>query len=425
MSDNIFICKICNKSFTSAASFSSHIKNYHKPLNIKQYYDLYLKKENEGICPVCGKPTKFECVTTGYKKYCSSKCASQAPETKEKYKQTCLKRYGVTSTNKLQSMKDKSKQTCLEKYGAEYASQSEEFKEQSRKTCLEKYGVEYSFQSKNNIEKTKQTCLEKYGVDHYSKADEFKEKFKETCQDRYGVNAPAQCSEIYQKVKQICLEKYGVENPLENDEIKERIKQTNLKIYGTINPMQNEEIQQKRISTCLEKYGVSTYLKSPNFKEQSIKTCLKKYGVDHISRSHEIQKHSKQKYTYNELHFDSSWELAYYIYLKDHNIEFEYQPDIKFKYIANEKEHFYFPDFKIDNKLIEIKGDHFFDKDGNFRCPFNILNEKIQNEYKAKYQCMLDNNVKIMKYNEIRNIMYYIEKTYGKHYLKQFKNNYK
>lgn len=37
---------------------------------------------------------------------------------------------------------------------------------------------------------------------------------------------------------------------------------------------------------------------------------------------------------------------------------------------------------------------------------------------------MLDNNIKILrKKKEIRNIFYYIEKTYGKHYLKQFKNH--
>ena len=36
---------------------------------------------------------------------------------------------------------------------------------------------------------------------------------------------------------------------------------------------------------------------------------------------------------------------------------------------------------------------------------------------------MLDNNIKILRKNEIRTIFYYIEKTYGKHYLKQFKNH--
>lgn len=60
MSDNIFICKICGKTFNTIFSFSSHIKNYHKPLTAKDYYDKYLKKENEGICPVCGKKKKLE-----------------------------------------------------------------------------------------------------------------------------------------------------------------------------------------------------------------------------------------------------------------------------------------------------------------------------------------------------------------------------
>lgn len=44
MSDNIFICKICGKTFNTIFSFSSHIKNYHKPLTAKDYYDKYLKK---------------------------------------------------------------------------------------------------------------------------------------------------------------------------------------------------------------------------------------------------------------------------------------------------------------------------------------------------------------------------------------------
>lgn len=423
MSDNIFICKICNKSFNNIYSFVSHIKNVHKPLTAKLYYDKFLKKETEGICPECGKPTKFKSITCGYKRFCSNNCSRHSPETREKYKQTCIARYGVDSTNKLSSMKDKAKQTNLEKYGTEYASQSEEFKARSRKTCLEKYGSEHSITSQNNIEKTKQTCLKRYGVNHYSKSADFKEKFKKTCQERYGVNAPAQCPEIYQKVKNTCLEKYGYENVSRNEVIKEQIRETNIEKYGVYNPMLNPEIQQKRIDTCIEKYGVPSYLEYSNFREQSIKTCLEKYGVEYIGQSHEIQKKRKQKYTYNGICFDSSWELAYYLFLTDHNIPFTFHPDIKFSYIANDKVHFYFPDFCISNELIEIKGDHFFDKSGNFKCPFNILDEKLQNEYKAKYQCMLDNNIKIMKYNEIRNILYYVKKIYGKNFLKQYKNN--
>ena len=49
MSDNIFICKICNKPFSSVFSFVSHIRNEHKPLSAKEYYDNYLKKKKMKI----------------------------------------------------------------------------------------------------------------------------------------------------------------------------------------------------------------------------------------------------------------------------------------------------------------------------------------------------------------------------------------
>ena len=37
------ICQICNKVFNSA----NHLKTHN--ISIKDYYDIYLKKENEGI----------------------------------------------------------------------------------------------------------------------------------------------------------------------------------------------------------------------------------------------------------------------------------------------------------------------------------------------------------------------------------------
>lgn len=64
MSDNIFICKICNKSFNNIFIFFTY-KNEHKPLTAKLYYDKYLKKENEGICPICRKITKYESISKG------------------------------------------------------------------------------------------------------------------------------------------------------------------------------------------------------------------------------------------------------------------------------------------------------------------------------------------------------------------------
>jgi hypothetical protein len=65
-------CEICLREF-SPNGLAAHIENSHKEINVKDYYDKYLRKENEGKCKICGKPTRFKGFR-GYSKYCSMKC---------------------------------------------------------------------------------------------------------------------------------------------------------------------------------------------------------------------------------------------------------------------------------------------------------------------------------------------------------------
>ena len=54
MNDNLFICEICKENFANLNGLSHHIKKTHK-LEQKEYYDKFIKKPDEGICPCCGK----------------------------------------------------------------------------------------------------------------------------------------------------------------------------------------------------------------------------------------------------------------------------------------------------------------------------------------------------------------------------------
>lgn len=68
---------------------------------------------------------------------------------------------------------------------------------------------------------------------------------------------------------------------------------------------------------------------------------------------------------YNGIIFDSAPELAFYIWLRDHSIQFEYQPkDHLIKYEVDGVIHTYYPDFFLikENLIVEIKGDWFFKK---------------------------------------------------------------
>jgi hypothetical protein len=103
--------------------------------------------------------------------------------------------------------------------------------------------------------------------------------------------------------------------------------------------------------------------------------------------------------------FDSSWELAFYIYLRDYGIPFEYHPDIEFPYKLeedDEKFHIYRPDFKIHDKLIEIKGNHL--AEGKDKDKLSFLDRL---------------GVDVITGNDIKPFLNYVAKKYGKGYLLQ------
>ena len=80
-----FECKICGrKDFEKITSLTTHIQFHHKDYTAQSYYDKFLKKEGEGVCKTCGKPTKFRTLLAGYSLFCSNKCVWQDPEVKAK-----------------------------------------------------------------------------------------------------------------------------------------------------------------------------------------------------------------------------------------------------------------------------------------------------------------------------------------------------
>ena len=157
-------------------------------LFIEKLYCFYHNINKVPICPLCGKNTNFYGFKRGYSKFCSNECANNSNETKEKFKNTMIEKFGsyekYIEYHKKQYKErtkdkpiiniNKAKQTCLEKYGVDNYTKTEEYKIKSKQTKLQKYGNEKF----TNIEKHKKTCLEKYGVDNISKTEEYKQKIK-------------------------------------------------------------------------------------------------------------------------------------------------------------------------------------------------------------------------------------------------------
>jgi len=181
----IIECKVCNNKIDvigEQSFFRLHLKKCHN-IKSKQYYDLYFKKENEGKCFNCGKPTKYISFNGGYSRYCSYKCAGDSIETKNKIKNTKKLVYNDENYNN----RIKAKKTCLKIYGVSNVSKNNDIKNKKVKTCLKNYGVKNYTITKEFRERVKKTCIKKYGVDNPSKCEKFKEKRSKTIFDRYGV----------------------------------------------------------------------------------------------------------------------------------------------------------------------------------------------------------------------------------------------
>ena len=154
------ICKICGQNVKNKG-ITSHLRK-HK-MSDKEYYDKYIKSDADGICKVCGKPTKFFGNVLGYGTYCGNSCAQKDNATRQKYEQTCLKKYGATNVYASNYGKNKIKETCRNKYGTDYAFQSNEVREHIKQTNMQKYGVENPQQNREIKKKTSQTNIKRYG----------------------------------------------------------------------------------------------------------------------------------------------------------------------------------------------------------------------------------------------------------------------
>lgn len=199
------VCVKCKKEFYSAKEFSKHIKKCTK-LKSREYYDLYLKLPDEGICahPNCTNPTKFKSIVQGYKKHCSCKCSNSNPEVIKKQEKTCELHYGCKRPAQNKIVMNKMQATCIDKYGAANGH-GEEQKEKIRQESLKKFGVDNPWQAEEVKAKCCKTKLERYNDEKFTN----REKCKETMQEKYGVVNCSQLEDWQEKVEQTKIARYN------------------------------------------------------------------------------------------------------------------------------------------------------------------------------------------------------------------------
>ena len=309
-------------------------------------------------------------------------------KTAAKYKTNILCRNCRISTTKKNKSSDekrkideKRKATCKERFGVDCCFNTEKSRDRLKNVDWQKRNIKandtkkerYGDENFNNREKSLNTMITRFG-EHSSKNKKVKEKKSETCKKKFGGNSPISDKTIRERAEKTKIERYGNKNNIE------KAKETWKHLYGVDNPMKRPEIVQKALET--KHFDV-----------------LKKRGL-----------------VYNGVYFDSSWELAYYIWLTDNNKSFIYHPNISINYLDdNNIERQYFPDFLVEGRFIEIKGNQFFNEKDE---PYNLYKKEY---WWKKYNMLIANNIYIMREKEAFTYVKYVNENYGKDYIKSFK----
>ena len=147
-----------------------------------------------------------------------------------------------------------------------------------------------------------------------------------------------------------------------------------------------DTFKKKRDKTNLERYGNIHTVRAESVIKKIKATMMERYGSDKNSG---IQK----RCMFDNEYFDSSWELAFWIYFKDKKFNISRCKDA-INYNDGEKDRYYIPDFIVDGQLYEIKGNQFFDKDGNLINPYD---KTRNNTAIAKQECMKKHNVIVIR----------------------------
>lgn len=232
---------------------------------------------------------------------------------------------------------------------------SDESKSKFKNTVINKYGSLSSFY-KSVYQKTVKSNLEKYGVENTFQRQDVKDKIRNDALRMHGVGAPGATKEALDKQRKTMLEKYGVENAFMDGPLREKGRETTLEKFGNYNNTEKTKI------TLMDRYNVDATFKIPSVKEKIMNTMLERYGTTHPYFGHNF-------YDYNGTIFDSSWELIYFMYLKLNNVPFKYHP-FRIPYNKGGKIHYYEPDFIVNDCLVEIKGPQFLNEKRQIINPF-------------------------------------------------------
>lgn len=407
----IRFCFLCYKGINS---LGNHLRWEHPTVSLQNYYDKFFKKENEGFCQneKCNNETQFNSHKWHYNTYCCNKCM----KTSDVYKQRCST--GVKQVWKLRTTEDrkqiglkilktnmkdpnylnKCRDNILKIYKNKTEQELKEIQEKRLKSLKETWKNRTDEENMEMQKKTRKTKKKKYGNETYNN----REQAKKTMKNKSGYDNWMQIPEN-RKLYSDRFKNYTDENW---KEFKENVSQ------GLLNRSEKEKDEwQKHRQETISNY-TSKQIDEIRKKKQETWSNKSQYELHQIQQKR--AKNSKHKYEYNKLTFHSFDEMCYYIYIKENTNYKIVRNEMNFylQYYYDGKMLSYYPDFIVNDKIVEIKGLQFFENKNPNGKMINPYDRSEDPKYEAKHQCMINNNVEII--TDTKLYTNYVITKYGK-----------
>ena len=113
-----------------------------------------------------------------------------------------------------------------------------------------------------------------------------------------------------------CRRKYGVDNVWQNLDVIAKCDKTRFEKYGN-----KKFTNREKFKATKKKHAEEDPLYQQKINEKTRRSCKEKFGYGNAAQCPEIASKMCKKYSYDGLMFDSSVEVAYYIFMKDHGKE--------------------------------------------------------------------------------------------------------
>jgi hypothetical protein len=216
-------CEICDYELKDIKGLSIHLSKVHKyeSIKIKEYYDMYLKKENEGSCYFCENESKFLNISKGYHRICcSNECLGKTRATGTY--EFLMYKYGLSKEDALieqEKRANKRGEKIKEKFDKMFEIDPNFHKKRSHQTV--EFWVNKGFSeevAKVNVKKITDMIHEKT----WNKRRNNPELYQDvnTTQVKYWLKQGFNEDEAKDKIKERqctftlekCIEKYGEEN---------------------------------------------------------------------------------------------------------------------------------------------------------------------------------------------------------------------